>query len=192
MKTNHWQRWADFCATFGVPRKMLHADHKNFKIISDVHGRSYLTLAEEWIKKPCSLLLEGDPGRGKTFFMHALVKGLLEKAEVHQICLMRSKDIDDRILAEFMQYGYSTNFLKRLADVEYLLIDDFGVQRLTERSERDWYDFVDRRIMDERVTVFSTNLDKKQFVDAFGGRIASRLEECKRIVFAGPDLRKRD
>jgi DNA replication protein DnaC len=172
-----------------VPKKYLNVNHERLIIKNDSKGRSFSEKAEVWLKNPFSLILEGLPGRGKTYFLFSLIRGLLAKEPLYKIRFFRSKDLDDKILDEFKLYGSSKTILKSVSEVEFLFIDDFGIERGTEKSERDYYEIIDKRIANELVTVISTNLDKNELTNMYGSRIASRLKECVGLKFEGNDLR---
>lgn len=183
--------WSQFCKLYDVPRKYLEASHLTLKIPPDSRGKTYQEKAETWLQEPFSLILEGPPGRGKTHFMYSLIRGLLLKRQISDMRFFRSKQLDDRILSELSSYGSSANIINAICEIEFLFLDDFGIETDSQRAERDYYDILDRRISNEMVTVLSTNLDSKDISRCFGSRISSRLKECVGIRFEGDDLRGR-
>lgn len=176
-------RWQHFCTLYEVPKRYTIAS------VSTLLETRSQEVALRWIKKPISLLLQGPPGRGKTHFMHALIRGILETNDISAIRFIRSKQLDDRLLKEFREYGTSQDIIKTISDVQFLFLDDFGMERSTERTERDYYDIFDQRVANDRVTVISTNLTEQQILDFYGGRIESRLRESALLEFKGCDLR---
>lgn len=139
-----------------------------------------------------SLVLTGDPGRGKTYAMYYIIKNLLEKYHISFTRFARALDIDQKILADIKEWGSASHYIQCLCEVEFLFIDDFGMESGTERMERNYYDLLDRRVSNEVPTILSTNLKPEEFEKNFGGRIASRLQEFMKISFKGQDLRRPD
>jgi len=185
--------WEEFCKlnTDQIAPKYQRA-HKDKLIIPDDDRGSYKSKIEKLTEKPRSLLLLGEAGRGKTHFMFALLRALFEakKARLGNVRFYRSPVLDSKLVSEFERWKTVDHFIKGLAELDYLFIDDFGLDRDTAKAERDYYDLIDRRTSFERVTVFSSNLDEQGLKKIFGERIASRLKECAIIEFTGEDLRE--
>jgi len=178
--------WDQFCQANQVPPALAKASLE----ANDMMPTDRAALGEKWIQTPKrSLILAGDYGRGKTYFMFALLKGVIEKFGIGVARFFRSKNIDDRIMEETRQYGAANYFLTTLKEIPLLFIDDFGVERSTERAERDYFELIDERVAWNRPTVVSTNLEDIEIKNYFGGRIHSRLKQSLRIDFEGKDLR---
>ena len=183
--------WDEFCKNHTIPRKYKEASISAMTIPDDANGDSYQRKAMSFLKNPRSLLLLGKAGRGKTYFMFAIMRALIELKKMHygHVRFYRSIELDARLVSEFERWKSVDTFIKMLAEVEFLFIDDFGLERNTEKAERDFYDLIDRRTSEEKVTVYSSNLEEGDIKKIFGERIASRLKECAIVDFDGPDLR---
>lgn len=183
--------WKQFCDLGNVPKWYQDVHYQTLKIPHTSEGDSYIRMAESFIQKPRSLVLCGGPGRGKTHFSYALMRGLFDSSYcgLGSLRFFRSKEFDDRILQETNQFGSAREFLKTAKDYQFLFLDDFGVERATERSLRDYYDLLDGRLYNMKTTVISTNLNDKGISENFGDRLYSRLKEFIWIEFDGPDLR---
>lgn len=137
-----------------------------------------------------NLVISGKAGRGKTYFTWCLYRGLVEKYErEHPFKFIKAKVLDDEILKQTREWGSATYYIQTLKEAGVLFIDDFGIDRGTERTERDYYDIIDGRWEEERPTVITTNLSPAQIENAYGQRIFSRLKDFKWINFLGEDLR---
>lgn len=182
--------WDEFCHLNGIAPKYSRANKDSIRIPDDERG-SYRRKVEILTERPRSLLLLGKAGRGKTYFMFSLLRALFEekKASLMNTRFYRSIALDAKMVSEFEKWKSNERLISDLAELEYLFIDDFGLDRDTSKAERDYYDLIDRRTSFERITVFSSNLDEQALKKLFGERIASRLKECAIIEFNGPDLR---
>jgi DNA replication protein DnaC len=183
--------WKQFCDLGNVPRWYQSVEIKNLTIPRRADGDSYERMAKSFIQKPQNVVLFGPAGRGKTHFTFALMRGLLDSRPdlLPHIRFFKSKELDDRILAEAKQYGSAGEFLRTIKEIKYLFVDDFGMERGTERSIRDYYDIIDARLHDMQTTVISTNLNESLMGEYFGERVYSRLKEFIWVEFDGPDLR---
>ena len=145
---------------------------------------------ESWCKEPIkSLLLMGDTGIGKTYFMCCLLRRLLQRGFQYQLTWKKSREIDERILKDFNQYGSASYYMNELKNIEFLFVDDFGCERSTERVERDYEEIIDERLTHQMATVISTNLNEKKIQEKFGDRTLSRLKPYSWIHFTGKDRR---
>lgn len=185
--------WEEFCRLNSAeiaPR--YRKAHKDEISISDDERGTFRSKIEKLILKPRSVVLSGKAGRGKTYFLFAYLRALFEARRVFlgDVRFYRSVTLDSKFVEEFEKRKTVEHFIKDLAEVKFLFIDDFGLNRDSSKAERDYYDLIDRRISFERITVFSSNLDEKGIKNIFGERISSRLKECAIIEFNGPDLRE--
>lgn len=181
--------WSTFCSLNNVPKMYENAnvDSITFRNFDSKMGEKAL----DWAKNPCSLILEGKSGTGKTYFTHVLMRLLIQRIPMGYMRFIRSKDLDDKFVKSYKDFGNSLDVLETFQGIEFLFIDDFGILRSSETAQRDWYDLIDYRTAHEKITVFSTNLSPNEIQNLFGSRIASRLNYFKIMRFHGEDLRER-
>lgn len=164
------------------------------KIYSDCslkNLRHHQNEAKDFLTHQSPILLQGECGTGKTYFMMTLIRELfsLRKWPLWAIRFAKAKNLSDKMEEEFRQYGTTKGEIQSCLEAECLFIDDFGVQGKSDRMERDFYEICDVRLGDMRPTVFSTNLTDEEIKEIFGARIHSRLKVCERIIFTGEDQR---
>lgn len=179
--------WEHFHQIYKVPNKYLKVNIEDLS----VYGSSVYDSIMQFYVKPHSLLLQGDVGRGKTYLTFGLIKWLLRSIHVSDIKWFNATTLDERVGEEIKKYGSSSHFVNQLCEIDYLFIDDFGVEGSRERAERNYYQLLDRRLSDDKVTIISTNLSNTEILETFGSRIDSRLSQCTKIIFNGEDLRKK-
>ena len=78
----------------------------------------------------------------------------------HVCCFRLPRLIDELACARAFQRG--ATFLRTLAKADLLLIDDFAITPLTERSKRDLLGILDDRY-DKSATIITSQLDVKQW-----------------------------
>jgi DNA replication protein DnaC len=150
----------------------------------------YRDSLELFLKKKNSLLLHGKPGRGKTYTSLAIIKLILEKENPFNIRFIKAKVIDDIALDYSLENKSPENFLRVIRESKYLFIDDFGVDKATDRVIKDLYHIIDYRWENCLPTVISTNLKNPEIEANYGERISSRLNNFDKIFFGGNDLRE--
>jgi len=147
---------------------------------------------KKWIHEPFSIILSGMPGRGKTYFSYAICRWIIDQYGLGRVLWIKSKNLDDEIVECSSNYGSAKYIIKKFCEIEILFLDDFGIDRGTERSERDFYQIIDKRWEKQSITIISTNLDPKGIEKAYGARIFSRFKDFTWISFEGPDMRGLD
>ena len=178
--------WNEFCRLNNAPPRLANATLE----VNQFMPQERADAGQRWLANPRkSLILSGDVGRGKTYFMWALMRGLISKMGILAARFFRSKNIDDRLLKEVREYGSAQHFLQTLKEIPFLFLDDFGVERSGERSEREYFEIIDDRVAWERPMIISTNMNDEEILACYGSRIHSRLKVCVGIDFEGPDLR---
>lgn len=192
-KMKEKSEWEIFCESHNIPERYAQA-RRNSLIIPGNSKGSFQQKIDLLVKKPRDLILSGQPGRGKTHFMFALMHEMFSQG----ICtrrntrFYRSIELDNVYISSFQEFKTTSAEIDYHSRLEFLFLDDFGMVRLSERAYLDYYDLLDRRMFSGKVTIFSTNFTEKELMEKFGERIYSRLAQCSRITFNGPDLRKKE
>lgn len=174
--------WEEFCKINEIGKK-FHSI--NISSLPD----ALKILGNKWARSPHSLILMGKPGRGKSYFTLCLVRYLIEKGKEGDVSWRRSKQIDDELFEEYASYNSYKNCVKRFSNIPILFLDDFGIERGSETTIRNYYEIINSRWENEFPTVISTNLSEDDIFKFYGERIYSRLKDYQRIEFEGPDLR---
>jgi len=148
--------------------------------------------AKKWCKQPTSLILTGNTGTGKTYFSFALVREAIRSCGLGQIRWVTSKHLDEELTQAHSKFGDTSATIEKFSEVPILFIDDFGVDRGTEKAERDYYQIIDNRWSHNRLTCISTNLEPAIIKKLYGDRIHSRFKDFRWINFMDKDLRGAD
>lgn len=137
--------------------------------------RSFAENFEEMKKSGAGLYIwSGKKGSGKTMSVCALANELLEKD--YQVRFATSA----RILQEIRNtYSNSSEYtesrmMSDLKTCELLIIDDFGVEKVTDWAQEKMYEIINERYLAERPTIFTANTDIKDL--PYNERITSRIE----------------
>lgn len=99
------------------------------------------------------------------------------------------------VTARRLERVFSANFgpdrkeQERLVDCKFLVVDDLGTERDLTTFAGVFYEVVDLRQGHGRSTIFTSNLDKKQFFERYNDpRLERRLKRAIFITDTGPDL----
>jgi len=86
--------------------------------------------------------------------------------------------------------GSEQSIISKYADVDYLLLDDVGVEKPSEWALQTIYLIIDRRYREMKSTFFSSNFSLSQLAKRLGDRITSRIAGmCEVIELKGKDRR---
>ncbi|MCS7204261.1 MAG: ATP-binding protein [Leptospiraceae bacterium] len=140
------------------------------------------------------LYLYGNTGTGKTFLACIILNELIRLYQVRVRYAKISRDIIGKIRDSFNPqseyYGEGRKIEEELANVEVLVIDDFGVQRETPWVNNVLYDLIDTRYEKNLLTILTSNEPMEAWKEISNGRIYSRLKEmCLEIQLNADDYR---
>lgn len=155
-----------------------------YKIISDFK------------KTEKGLFLWGNPGTGKTMLSAIILTELIVKYAVSGKFVKISRNFFGKLKSTFHEssklYGMSSVIEQELADVDVLVVDDFGIQRDSEWEQETLYNLVDARYEKQRFTIFTSNNNPAESMkELSNGRILSRIREmCRIMELSGKDRRE--
>ena len=164
-----------------------------FKNQAGVSRRQIRELAElEFIPKAENIVLIGNTGVGKT----GLASGLLLKAlqNGYRGLFIKAQDLFDDMYASIADRS-SRKLVKRLANVDVLLVDEMGYLNLRPEQTNIFFKLMEERYR-RKATIITTNLEYDQWHVFLGNKelvmaMLSRLRhQCHTIRIDGPSLRE--
>jgi len=79
-----------------------------------------------------------------------------------------------------------TELIKMYSDMDFLVLDDFGVDKTTDWSFQLLYIIINRRYENMKITIFTSNLKLSELADKFGDdRLTSRIQQMCKIKKSG-------
>ncbi|MFW5808586.1 MAG: ATP-binding protein, partial [Spirochaetota bacterium] len=113
-----------------------------YKIITDFH------------RTEKGLFLWGNPGTGKTMLSAIILTELIVRYALPGKFVKISRNFFGKLKSTFHEgsklYGLSSVIEQELADVDVLVVDDFGIQRDSEWEQETLYNLVDARYEKQR------------------------------------------
>lgn len=146
-----------------------------------------------WVKEHLNILITGSTGVGKTWFACAFAhKACRDGYRVHYIRLSRL--LGELVIAK--GDGRYMKLLAQLAKMDVLIIDDWGLAKLTAENRRDLLELLDDR-HGRRSTIATSQLPTDQWHDVIGDptladAILDRLiHNAYKINLTGESMRKK-
>jgi len=146
------------------------------------------------------LLLEGQPGVGKTHLAVAVLKQIVQTSHA------RGLFYDTRDLLRLIRSTYDPSIrttevevLRPVMYADVLVLDDLGAEKTSEWVEETMNLIVNTRYNEKRLTIFTSNFqdipdetEPNSLLFRIGARMRSRLHEmCEFVVLDAADYRER-
>ncbi len=144
--------------------------------------------AADFSRQSPNLLLRGPAGTGKTHVSLAIAREVAESG--HSVIYGSVQRLLRQLEKEHFgrEEGESAD---RMEACDLLILDDLGTEFASPFYTSALYELINVRLLDERPTIISTNLNQKQLREHYGVQIASRVAGCfQPLLFAGSDIRQ--
>ncbi|MBN2040167.1 MAG: ATP-binding protein [Spirochaetes bacterium] len=194
------QKIKSIYAKSGIDKKYRWKFINNYEVINKATEQAKNTaynIIREFPNVKKGLFLWGNPGTGKTLLSSIILTELITRHGIDGKYIKISRTFFNRIKSTFNEssptYGEADLIEREFAEVDLLVIDDFGVQRDSEWELETLYNLVDARYEALKFTIFTSNVNPSQSMkDKSHGRILSRIKEmCSIIELSGADYRDR-
>lgn len=136
------------------------------------------------------LLLHGTPGGGKTFWAAALANAMIDHGSSAMITTVPR-------LASAMRQDFEAGkarILEQVERVQFLVLDDVGIERQTEYMAEKLFEIIDARYRSRRPLIVTTNLTLEEIGSPPSleyKRVFDRIVEmCQPVLVSGEGRRK--
>jgi DNA replication protein DnaC len=120
-----------------------------------------------FIKEKVGVFIVGPCGTGKSHLAQALGHSAIRAG--HNVLFTTTSKMLAQLNAARAVNGYDRQFAK-LAAVDLLIIDDFGLKPLKPTQDEDFHEVISERY-ERKSTIVTSNLDIPEWTDAFPNRI---------------------
>lgn len=164
------------------------------KYIQAAHDRA-LRFAETFDETHENLLFIGNAGTGKTFLSSCIANYALERKKTvyYQTAFQLFETFENvkfgKLEAE--ENEQAASIVRYVYETDLLIIDDLGTEFTTQYTAAALFDIMNSRMLQNKSTIISTNLNLKGLENAYSPRFTSRITGDYQILsFIGKDLRK--
>ena len=172
-------------------------EFENYNPITEIQKRIVSKIQELFKaekEQKLNILITGPVGTGKTHLAVSILKKIFRNGSHSGV---RFRYVTGTELLHQIRSTYSQNSgksteetIERFSKIPYLLIDDFGAEKISDWAREIFYLIIDNRYGDERPTVITSNLNAKELAKKIDDRLMSRiLHSCMVLTMDGDDYR---
>lgn len=114
-----------------------------------------------------NIVLIGDTGVGKSHLAYAALKALSDHTKKIGLFI----NVVDLLAKIKEDFSLESEYIKRISEAEWLVLDDVGTEKVTEWSSGILYSILNKRTK----TIITTNLAPEDIKGTYGKRIYSRI-----------------
>ncbi|HFQ4953893.1 TPA: ATP-binding protein [Vibrio vulnificus] len=185
----------DLLGRSGVGKKHLKCRFDNY--ITDNQGqRQAFSVARRWVSEfldgnQKNFIFSGSTGTGKNHLACAMANALMKRK--YTVLVITVAELMMKIRDKYNKESKVTEsqFLKYLANVDLLVLDEVGVQRMNDHEAIMINTIIDSRYTNEKPTGVLTNLKSDDLTRVLGERVMERLlENCEWVGFTWDSYRR--
>ncbi len=185
-------KYEEFINQVGIGKDNCNASFDNRCLLDP----TLVTWGKEWLtsRNKTSLILQGRPGCGKTFFSIALLREFWGQLQPYPFIIFKiSAQLDYQLLSASMGKSDrdADSIIKMCSESTLFILDDLGVESSSDRVQRQYLEIFNVRYTQNRLTVVSTNCSIRDLRNKFGDRFYSRLKCFKLVKFPEVDFREK-
>lgn len=124
------------------------------------------TTGKEFFEGKVSLLIHGISGTGKTRAAWIIFQRLWKKFYPKGARFMTMRELDGLLLNSFKNENHDDT-MKYLINLNLLVLDDLGKERLTARMESDLFAIIDERANNMKHTIITSNYNGMSLQERF-------------------------
>lgn len=135
-----------------------------------------------------SILMEGGTGLGKTHLSLAIAREIIDKG--YGVIYGSAPDLISLLERENFSRDSNHEMQTRLEQCDLLILDDLGTEFSSSFTKAAVYNLINARMIREKPTIISTNLDLAEMKNRYSDRLVSRLVgDNLYLHFSGEDIR---
>lgn len=168
----------------------FHEEYKESRMSEIIQSDDIMDKLLNWFRNPQYIFyFTGNVGTGKTYFVSAIYNEWIEQRK--NVRAYTEDDFLSHLKVGFKDNNDATYEIKRICECDYFILDDMGHCRMNEWQRDMIFNLIDIRSSMKRPTLITSNLQKKDLLNTYNERMASRVYASRNtiIVSTGPDRR---
>ena len=139
--------------------------------------------------KAGNLLFSGNTGLGKTFLSACIARAVADQG--YSVVYESAGHLFSALeKARFEANDENRRAAAKYTECDLLIVDDLGTELPGQFVTAALYSLINDRLLDNKPTIISTNLNVDELARRYNPQIASRLRgSYKRVAFVGDDIR---
>ena len=175
-------------------------DEINYDLIPEKKQKENMQKIVALLKKFCQkinqtridmVLLSGAVGVGKTYLMECVVSELIENGIF--VLYQTAFAMNQKLLKIHCGSMEEKELLNEYLNCDLLCIDDLGTENIIKNVTIEYlYSILNERMINNKKTIITTNLNIYQLNERYGERICSRMvdsSKCLKVDIQGVDIR---
>ena len=149
---------------------------------------------KEFDQKHESILIYGSTGLGKTFLSNCIAKELLDTE--HTVLYLSSNELFEEVLSNYIMSHKEEEkatlepIYQYIHSSDLLIIEDLGTEVLSSFVKSQLFEIINKRIIVNKATLITTNLDFNTLKDRYTERVISRIVNNYKVYqFYGDNIR---
>ncbi|AYP29236.1 helicase [Streptococcus phage SW4] len=114
-----------------------------------------------------NIVLIGDTGVGKSHLAYSALKALSDHTKKMGLFI----NVVDLLAKIKEDFSLEAEYIRRISEAEWLVLDDVGTEKITEWSSGILYSILNKRTK----TIITTNLSPRDIAGTYGKRVYSRI-----------------
>lgn len=149
--------------------------------------RNYCEVSNKVLEEGYGIYIYGNSGTGKTHLTACMVNELTKQRR--HVLFTNFFEISQIIRGTFNTSESEMNMIERIANVDFLFLDDLGTERVTKNGEDTWlqekiFEVLNKRYNNKKPTIFTSNYSLEELVNDRGlmEKTVDRILEMSTLI----------
>jgi len=136
-----------------------------------IRCKRFCEASSEVLENGYGMYIYGDAGAGKTHLTACMANTLM--SQYKEVLFTNFFEISSAIRGSFKGNSSEQNILERIANVDFLFLDDLGTERVKKENEDMWlqekiFEVINKRYNNKKPTIFTSNYSLQELVEDRG------------------------
>lgn len=143
-------------------------DSFNFRLASTVpRGKVEALMAGAYISRSENIILVGPSGVGKSHLAQAFANQAIKAG--HKVLFKQTHKLLGYLHSKRADGGFA-KYMRKLQNLDLLILDDFGLLPLTHQNANDLYEIIQERY-ERKSTIITSNRSLREWEEVFGNEL---------------------